>query len=135
MAVNNTDHNTNVSASLSGAYTILLTATSADGCTDTASIYLTLESPYVGIPDAFSPNGDGVNDTFGPVGLTPSEIITFKVFNRWSELIFDGSDADPAYWDGTMNGVPQPQEVYIYLVEYSFGGEVMMLKGEFTLLR
>ena len=131
------DYSSIITADSSGVYNLLITATSINGCIDTASIVLTVKSPFVGVPDAFSPNNDNVNDAFSPIGLLASEITTFKIYNRWGELVYDGSDSLTPFWDGTYNGVEQPSEVYIYLLSYQLTGtaEEQIMKGELTLLR
>ena len=63
------------------------------------------------------------------------QIINFKVFNRWSQVVFDGSDTTTPMWDGLYNGVEQPIDVYIYIIEFKSGGEVHVLRGEVTLIR
>jgi len=69
------------------------------------------------IPDAFSPNGDGRNDVFRAQG---ADILTFdmKIFDRWGELLFESTALDKG-WDGTRNGSPVSNDVYVYVVEYT----------------
>jgi gliding motility-associated-like protein len=66
------------------------------------------------IPNAFTPNGDGVNETFSPKG---EGIATFKmlIYNRWGELLYETTDLQKG-WDGTFKGVLSQQDVYIYKV-------------------
>jgi gliding motility-associated-like protein len=66
------------------------------------------------IPNAFTPNGDGINETFAPKG---DGIETFKmlIYNRWGELLFETQDLQKG-WDGTFKGVLSQQDVYIYKV-------------------
>jgi len=128
---------TTVESATGGVYTLLITATASSGCQDTGSITLTIESPYVGIPNAFSPNGDDINDLFAPVGLSAGEILTFKVFNRWGQEVYNGSDSPTPGWDGNYLGTPQPTEAYLYVVIYQLNGtaEQVTLRGEVTLVR
>ncbi len=65
-------------------------------------------------PTAFSPNGDGLNDVFEPIGLFAEEY-ELIIFNRWGELIFASRDFDRA-WDGTINERDAPEGVYVYKV-------------------
>jgi len=69
------------------------------------------------IPDAFTPNGDGLNDIFTAEG---ADITTFdmKIFDRWGELIFESTDINKG-WDGTLKGNPVMNDVYVYVVEYT----------------
>ncbi|MFK7799678.1 MAG: T9SS type B sorting domain-containing protein [Aureispira sp.] len=122
--------------SSSGTYQFLLTATSADGCVDTASLFLTIEvDPFLGMPTAFSPNGDDVNDYYRPANINPQFVKAFRIYNRWGQLLYDGTDFENQ-WDGTFQGTAQPTEVYIYYIEYQEPGQdARQLRGEFTLLR
>lgn len=72
-----------------------------------ASIYL---------PTAFSPNDDGRNDLFEPLG-PDIEAVNLKVFNRWGGLVFEGNGANSA-WDGRINGEDAPGGTYAYVLEY-----------------
>lgn len=103
-------------------------------CSARDSVRITVES-YMGMPTAFTPNGDGINDFFQPAGLTMSDkVLQFKVYNRWGQLIYD--DATNHSWDGTFQGVPQPQDVYIYVFEYApDNAERVFIRGEVTLIR
>lgn len=118
-------------------YTILLTATADNGCQDTGTVYLTIESEFLGMPNAFTPNGDNTNDLYRPIGLTAGNIVRFRIFNRWGQEVYNGDNLSNAGWDGRFQGVEQPTEVYIYLLEYqiSTNSRVEMRKGEFTLIR
>jgi gliding motility-associated-like protein len=70
--------------------------------------------PRLYIPNAFTPNGDGINDFFGVngEGLQNFHII---IFNRWGEVIFDATNPH-ALWDGTFKGKPVEEGVYTYEV-------------------
>ncbi|MCH2020895.1 MAG: gliding motility-associated C-terminal domain-containing protein [Saprospiraceae bacterium] len=119
-----------------GTYVLLLTATSLDGCIDTGSVTITITiSELIGMPNAFTPNGDGINDYFRPAGLDDQFILEFKIYNRWSQLVFDGTDTS-INWDGNYQGVDQPSEVYIYILRYKIPSqEEKIMKGEMTLMR
>ena len=71
-------------------------------------------SPLFYIPTAFTPNGDGLNDTFGAAGEGISEY-TMEIFNRWGGLIFQSQDIK-IRWDGTFKGEPVCMGTYIYKV-------------------
>ena len=73
------------------------------------NLYLPLRS-Y--IPTAFSPNGDGLNDTFGPVGEGINEF-KITVYDRWGEVIFTSHDISTK-WDGRHKGSPVPFGSYNY---------------------
>jgi len=134
-----TDPSTTIEPQPNGTaiYILLLTATSMDGCVDTASMIVRINiADLLGMPTAFTPNNDGTNDSFRPVNLDPQFITEFKIFNRWGQLVYDNPDTSNGGWDGTMQGTPQPRDTYIYLLHYQLpGAEERVVKGECTLLR
>ena len=71
------------------------------------------------IPNAFSPDGDGLNDEFKVIGNSDN-ISTFHmyIYDRWGTLVFESSDIS-AGWDGKYKGNPSPTGAYVYKVEYS----------------
>lgn len=64
------------------------------------------------IPNAFTPNGDGLNDTFGVSGEAIHDF-SLKIYNRWGDLIYESSNPREQ-WDGTFMGEPVPAGNYIY---------------------
>lgn len=66
------------------------------------------------VPNTFTPNDDGLNDTFGIAGEAISEF-RIQVFNRWGQLVFESKNANER-WDGTYAGQKVPQGVYIYKI-------------------
>jgi gliding motility-associated-like protein len=90
----------------------------------------------VNMPNAFTPNGDGLNDVFRvPISVPCEELLLFQVFNRWGEQVFS-SALFGIGWDGTYRGKPQESGVYIYRVEL-LCGELQQRKsftGTVTLL-
>lgn len=92
------------------------------------------------IPNAFTPNNDGYNDQFKPVGL-PGGVLNFEmlIYSRWGQLLSTSRDIRTG-WDGKINGTPAPLGVYIYKISYDvqldFGTyDSIVLKGHVTLLR
>lgn len=95
-----------------GHYTVMLTITDSLGCMDSTFRIITIvPEAYFYMPTAFTPNGDGVNDDIGPSG---TGVVTYEmsIYNRWGELIFSADDPT-VRWDGTYNGSPAPEGVYI----------------------
>ena len=85
---------------------------SEHGCTDTTSTELCVENVYV--PNAFTPNGDGLNDVFGIVSTIPSpRNYTLMIFDRWGELVWSTSDVT-ATWDGSLAGGKATADVYAW---------------------
>ncbi|MGL5891288.1 MAG: PKD domain-containing protein, partial [Bacteroidia bacterium] len=88
-----------------GCYEVTLTVTSIDGCTSIASdsVCIGLEATFF-VPNAFTPDGDGDNDIFMPVGIgIESAQFEFWIYDRWGNMIFF-SDNPSVGWDGRANG-------------------------------
>lgn len=118
-----------------GVYTVCLTATNSNGCSDVyCRTVEVVNEGAVGIPNAFSPNGDGVNDVIYIKGFGFDEI-QLLIFNRWGELVFQTNDRSVG-WDGTYKGQMQETEVYVYVLTGSFlDGKPIELKGNISLLQ
>jgi len=87
------------------------------------------------VPNAFSPNGDGVNDLFRVLGNTGRlEGFTLSVYNRWGERLFYTNDRRSG-WDGRYKGGEVQMGAYVYMLEYSISGKSYLQKGSFHLLR
>jgi gliding motility-associated-like protein len=120
-----------------GDYTIMLVVTTNNGCKDTAYQNLTVYPLNdIFIPNAFSPNGDGLNDFFGVFGLGLRNV-QLSVYNRFGNLVFYGSDVN-AKWNGRMKGSGKSCDMgnYTYLIKAidSFG-KSRVLKGTVLLIR
>ncbi|MCB9164662.1 MAG: gliding motility-associated C-terminal domain-containing protein [Flavobacteriales bacterium] len=120
-----------------GQYIIVQTVTNANGCTDRDSLLIKVEVKDIlppKLPNAFSPNGDGVNDVFYVRG-GPFETMHLRVFNGWGELIFETED--PTFgWDGTHDGQPEINGVYVYsVVATTKDGTVHDRSGKISLIR
>jgi gliding motility-associated-like protein len=99
-----------------GTYTITLYTVNQWGCKDETQLPLVVKFPEdVFIPNAFSPNGDNNNDLFS-IKYQHVREMSIKIFNRWGEAIFTADRADFT-WDGTMNGNPVPEDVYVYHIK------------------
>jgi gliding motility-associated-like protein len=117
----------------------IITATDLYGCvvTDTVLIYvrkLICDEPYVFVPNAFTPNGDGKNDVL----FVRGEIVTaikFEIFDRWGEKVFSTTQQSEG-WDGTFRGKMCEVGVYDYYLEVICIGENHFFKkGNVTLIR
>jgi gliding motility-associated-like protein len=88
------------------------------------------------IPNAFSPNGDGVNDVFRVGSSAAIELQQFEVYNRWGQRVWSTNDYFSA-WDGTYLGAPQPMETYFYVFRYTCltDGNRYVKKGDLVLMR
>jgi len=98
-----------------GTYSV--TVTGSNGCIarDAARV-VDLCEPRLFAPNAFSPNGDGVNDTFVPLNAYTTDM-ELRIYNRWGEVIFASTPENPA-WDGTYRGEPAQTMVYPYVISY-----------------
>jgi gliding motility-associated-like protein len=117
-------------------YSVTLTGTNAN-CSITVSKTIHIKSNCnVQLPSAFTPNGDGLNDYFGPLNISSLKNISFKVFNRYGQTVFIYSPANTK-WDGNFNGVLQPVGEYIWMLSYinSSTGGIINRKGSVTLIR
>jgi len=118
-----------------GHYTVRLIAVSSEGCLDTSEQKIFIRSEYaVYVPNAFTPNGDGVNDTFNAlgVGVTDYEML---IFNRWGQLIFTTDDLMKG-WNGTYNGNAAQPDVYVYKIRATdYHGNVKDYVGHVQLIR
>lgn len=107
------------------------------GCRDSSSIIIKInDEQNVTIPDAFTPNGDGMNDYFKIPYIGLMKLAEMRVFNRWGEEVF--STSNPANgWDGTYKGVPQDMGVYNYVIilNHPTNGKATVYKGSITLIR
>ena len=91
----------------------------------------------VHIPNVFTPNNDGYNDVFSPIGI---DLISYQlnIFSRWGQLVFSSTDISTG-WNGTTRGKQAPDDLYIYQLTYQ-GYQNKILKtftqnGNFTLIR
>lgn len=107
------------------------------GCRDTATVTIIVDSTETeDIPTGFSPNGDGLNDVFRPLGQRFQRLVEMRIFNRWGECIYSSSDINKG-WDGTYKGVPQDMGTYSYsiIVSRPGYGNNIVYKGTVTLIR
>lgn len=121
-----------------GQYTVTLRAEKLGDSTQFVSQVLKVMAMSDRFPNAFTPNGDGVNDTYQPLFVCPVITTNFAVYNRWGEKVFESRDPEAA-WDGLVDGVPAPSDVYGWRLEYAAlrdnQRQTITTKGEVTLLR
>jgi len=114
---------------------ITVTAMSNDGCPASAALVLEVKHPddfYV--PNAFSPNGDGINDKFSVYGTTIDHGL-LRIYNQWGQLLYQTTDIKDG-WDGNYKGVPQPVGVYAYtVVAVMTDGSTQTAHGFLNLIR
>lgn len=120
----------------------LLNAISETGCVASDSIFVEVKKVRnVYIPNAFSPNSDGINDYFTIFGSIPNiqQIEQFQVFNRWGGVVFEQKSFFPnelsTGWNGKVGGEKMPTGVYTYKVKIRFlDGEAIWYAGDVVLI-
>ncbi len=125
--------------------TYVVTVTDKNGCNDTTSVNIKIkEFSTLYIPNAFTPDGDGINDVFTPQGTNiEADSFGMYIFNRWGNLVFHTTkwmetSAEP--WNGTFNNAGSIEDVipgtYVYLIEVKklderfqqYVGEIIVIK-------
>jgi gliding motility-associated-like protein len=118
-------------------YSVSLIVQNSAGCADTATRQIErLNTCYIAVPNAFTPNGDGVNDYLYPLNAYKADNLEFKVFNRYGQLVFETRDWTRK-WDGTVGGIPQSTGTYAWMLQYTDHdtGKKFFLKGTSVLIR
>lgn len=122
---------------IAGSYVVTLTVESEHGCRDTSQHEIDVrEVVNIYIPNAFTPDGDGINDNFNIVGenLVDDEY-SLLIFDRWGENIF-ASRALNNGWDGTYKGEIVKTDIYVYQVQvYDIFGDKHQYTGHVSLLK
>lgn len=119
-----------------------LWVTNEGGCTaeKVARLFVVCNGTNVYLPNTFSPNNDGVNDVFYPQSKGVASIKSFRIFNRWGELVFEqfsfqGNDRSKG-WNGMQKNRPAVDDVFVYVMEVACdNGEVLYFKGDVTIIR
>jgi gliding motility-associated-like protein len=101
-----------------GSFPVTLYASNAIGCIDsfTVQYYHVIPDTTIRIPNAFSPNNDGVNDTWIIPGMGGYPTAKVMIFNRYGQLI-NTSEGKYKPWDGTYNGKPLQTATYYYVIQ------------------
>ncbi len=110
--------------------------TDTNGCSrqDSIEVAVSKTSNQYFIPNAFTPNGDGLNDCFGVYKWGNISNLRFLIYNLWGEVIFSTSDFSKC-WDGTRHGVAQQTGTYIFLIQGKTLCGNIFRKGAIILLR
>jgi len=111
--------------------TYVLTATGLGNCSASDTMRVTALKK-VEVPNAFSPNGDGIHDTWEIKNLKDYPNVSIEVFNRYGQKVYS-SNRYPTDWDGRVNGKPIPVGVYYYIID--FKGNYPTLTGSLTIIR
>jgi gliding motility-associated-like protein len=114
--------------------TILVEWINSQGCLQTFDTIIPTGPPGYKIPKAFTPGNTMTNTHFRVQIEGNLELTEMLVFNRWGQVVYDGTDLQG--WDGRHDGEPAPPGVYAYLIKLRYpDGDVILEKGDVTLLR
>lgn len=105
----------------------------SEGITLSSNTLIVKHEMIIYVPKAFTPNGDGLNDTLDFFGV-PGESATILIYNRWGQQVFASDQYNPG-WDGTINGQLADEGTYLYeIIFQNIDGETQRQKGSFALL-
>ncbi|MBI2731231.1 MAG: gliding motility-associated C-terminal domain-containing protein [Sphingobacteriales bacterium] len=133
-------NNTNIYnpvAILQNSQQYIVKVSTPEGCFafDTINVRVFITPPSFFVPNAFTPNTDGRNDTFKPIAAGISVFKYFRIYNRWGQLVFSTNRLKDG-WDGTLKGREQPLGVYVWVAEgITFTGITIKEKGTVALIR
>lgn len=120
-----------------GKYDVTLTVVDSAGCRNVVTKNSFVEvTRFVNVivPNAFSPNGDGINDYFN-VQYRLIRTFEIKIFDRWGNQVYQSQDVN-FRWDGTVGGNPAPEGTYVYIVTgTTTTQDPVEVGGSFTLIR
>lgn len=120
-----------------GTYQYILLGSSKEGCTgsDTVNIQV-VDDGTIFVPNAFSPNGDGLNDNLEPIIIGISRINYFRIYNRFGQEVYSVATENYPSWNGNFNGKQCDMGTYFYMLDAidAFGKKVQK-KGDITLIR
>ena len=118
--------------------TYLLEITDTNRCSQPEQFEIAIEvrEEYrIGVPDAFTPNHDGINDIIKVDGWGIQELIEFRIFNRWGTEVFYTTDISEG-WDGYYKDKLQNVDTYSYLIKAKMWDDnITIVQGTFSLLR
>lgn len=124
------DQTMSVSPEATTTYTVIASLTNVDdpssaNCSASASVELQVIEP-IQIPDAFTPNGDGINDSLTIIGIETYAGAKVEIYNRWGNVVYStygGHNYKAAPWDGKLNGKELPAGVYYYTIDLGLSFE------------
>lgn len=125
----------NPTASPAATTTYTLRVTSPQGCFATDDVTITVIPYCIKVMEAFTPNGDGINEKWLVTNGNCLSKATAEVFNRYGAKVFESNDYKNT-WDGTYAGKPLADGTYYYVISFKLlNGKTQLLKGSLTILR
>ncbi|MEO6252182.1 MAG: PKD domain-containing protein [Ferruginibacter sp.] len=102
---------------------------------DTIRVHVFRFKPDLLVPNAFTPNGDGINNIFRPIPIGMKSVDIFRVWNRWGQMVYSGT-GNGAGWDGTFGGKKQEMATYVWYAEgVDYLNNKIKRKGSVVLIR
>jgi gliding motility-associated-like protein len=123
------------SVTKSGNYSV--TVTDNNGCADSDTIRVTVDCSDIYFPEAFTPDGNGRNESFGAIGNTAAVgNYLLRIYNRWGQLIFQSNDPNRK-WDGTVHGKRSGSQSFVWFASYTLTATQIkkQQKGTITVIR
>lgn len=119
-----------------GSAVFAVTVTDSSGCTDMDSVVITVLEPKFDIPNAFSPNGDELNQNFQVLIAGQNiAVLSMQVWDRWGQLVYEEKNGNKG-WDGQFKDQPAASDIYVYRILLLLPDGTKILKtGDLTLLR
>ncbi len=116
---------------------ITATFTHISGCVYTRNFNITIDNTINwDIPNIFTPDGDGINDTWTFPVPKDINIVSCSIFDLWGEKIYHSGNNNQINWDGTFKGSSVLSGVYIYIIEYlDSNGKKKVIAGDVTVVR
>lgn len=114
----------------------IITISTRGGCVtvDTQAVK-TIKKVEIFVPNAFTPNNDSKNDVLRPLLRGVKQMSYFRIYNRWGNMLYESRD-DQTGWDGTFNGVRQPTQAVVWIVEgLGLDGKIYRQRGTTVLIR
>jgi gliding motility-associated-like protein len=107
------------------------------GCQNTDTILVRIfDQKNIYVPKAFTPNRDGSNDELYPFLVGIKQLLYFRVYNRWGQLMYSSNEMGNKGWNGKHNGVDQPTETYAWIAEgIAYDGTSLKATGNTILIR
>lgn len=109
-----------------------------NGCINVDTLLVRMFATYnIFVPNAFSPNGDGINERIYPILVGTLQLKNFRIFSRWGTLLFETADPSPIMgWNGRWNSANQPMDTYTWTAEaVTPNGKLIKKSGNFVLIR
>lgn len=116
-------------------YTVMLIIDPSSPCRDTLTKYISLEDSafsMIYVPNAFTPNGDQLNDEFKIFSNQECRKLAIRIYDRWGELIFRTEDALNSFWTGKTSGGEIIDDTFVYILTDDLGNKK---KGRVTVVK